>query len=128
MVGVETPSSLAVRFRDKPLTESGTAAAFRASGLPRAGVWVKFRPHPLHKERCCPRISPFFTCASLPQRLHRSPMTTLLHDLSVSKIGHLCSPKTLPRRRPADANGVVPGRARQNAPGSGMALAPHPAP
>src|SRR5215208_5745523 len=80
MVGVETPSSLAVRFMDKPLTESSTAAAFRASGLPRAGVWVKVRPHPLHKERCCPRISPFFTGASLPQRLHRSPMTTLLHD------------------------------------------------
>jgi len=28
---------------DKPLTESSTAAAFRASGLPRAGVLVKFR-------------------------------------------------------------------------------------
>ena len=78
--GVETPSRLAVRFIDRPLTSSSTTAAFRASGLPRAGVWVKVRPHPLHKERCCPRIRPFFTGASLPQRLHRSPMTTLLHD------------------------------------------------
>jgi hypothetical protein len=37
MVGVETPKSLAVRFIDRPLTYSSTAAAFRASGLPRGG-------------------------------------------------------------------------------------------
>ena len=71
--GVETPSRLAVRFIDRPLTSSSTAAAFRASGLPRAGVWVKVRPQPLHKERCWPRISPFLTCSSLPQRWHPSP-------------------------------------------------------
>src|SRR5215211_7595430 len=49
MVGVETPSNLAVRFIDRPLTYNSTAAAFRASGLPRGGVSVKFRPQPLHK-------------------------------------------------------------------------------
>src|SRR5215207_6634795 len=80
MVGVETPSSLAVRFIDKPLTYSSTAAAFRASGLPRAGVSVKLRPQALHKERCLPRISPFLTYLALPQRLQHSSMTTLLKD------------------------------------------------
>src|SRR5881397_1046804 len=49
MVGVETPSNLAVRFMDKPLTYSSTAATFRASGLPRGGVSVKFRPQALHR-------------------------------------------------------------------------------
>src|SRR3954447_16971954 len=78
MVGVETPSSLAVRFMDRPLTYSSTAAAFRASGLPRGGVSVKFRPQSLHKERCLPRISPFLTCFALPQRLQHSSMTILL--------------------------------------------------
>src|SRR3954465_8563569 len=80
MVGVETPSSLAVRFIERPLTDSSTAATFRASGLPRGGVSVKFRPQPLHRYRCLPRISPFLTCSSLLQRLQRSPMTNLLHD------------------------------------------------
>src|SRR3954466_6421969 len=77
MVGVETPRSWAVRFIDRPLTYSSTAATFRASGLPRVGVSVKFRPQPLHKERCLVRISPFLTCSSLPQRLHRSPTANL---------------------------------------------------
>src|SRR5829696_9394647 len=80
MVGVETPSNLAVRFIDRPLTESSTAAAFRASGLPRAGVSVTFKPQSLHKWRCLPRIRPFLTCSSPPHRLQRSPMTNLLHD------------------------------------------------
>src|SRR3954453_14094510 len=38
MVGVETPRSWAVRFIDRPLTYSSTAATFRASGLPRGGA------------------------------------------------------------------------------------------
>src|SRR3954452_17939327 len=80
MVGVETPRSLAVRFIDRPLTYSSTAATFRASGLPRVGVSVKFRPQPLHKERCLVRISPSLTCSSLPQRLHRSPTANLPGD------------------------------------------------
>jgi hypothetical protein len=40
---------LAVRFIDKPLTDSRTAVAFSASGLPRAGVSVKFKPQALHR-------------------------------------------------------------------------------
>src|SRR5215218_9417141 len=77
MVGVETPRSLAVRFIDRPLTYSSTAAAFRASGLPRAGVSVKAKPQLLHRERCLPRISPFFTGSSLPQRLQHKLIATL---------------------------------------------------
>src|ERR671911_3052646 len=80
MVGVETPSSLAVRFIDKPLTYNSTAAAFRARGLPRAGVSVKVKPQVLHKERCLPRISPFLTYLAPPQRLQRASMTTLPKD------------------------------------------------
>ena len=48
-MGVETPSNLAVRFTDKPLTWSRTAVAFIAGGLPRAGVSVKFRPQAFHR-------------------------------------------------------------------------------
>src|SRR5918993_299229 len=77
MVGVETPSSLAVWFIDKPLTYNSTAAAFRASGLPRAGVSVKVKPQALHKSRCLPRISPFLTYLALPQRLQHTSMATL---------------------------------------------------
>src|ERR671912_997331 len=80
MVGVETPSSLAVWFIDKPLTYNSTAAAFRASGLPRAGVSVKVKPQALHKSRCLPRISPFLTYLALPQRLQHTSMTTLPKD------------------------------------------------
>src|SRR3954465_6817721 len=98
MVGVETPRSWAVRFIDRPLTYSSTAATFRASGLPRGGVSVKFSPQPLHTERCLVRISPFLTCSSPPHRLQRSPMTNLLMILWVMKIGHLCDAETLIER------------------------------
>jgi hypothetical protein len=37
-----------VRFMDRPLTWSSTAAAFTASGLPRGGVSVKLKPQPSH--------------------------------------------------------------------------------
>src|SRR3954466_14957292 len=48
-LGVETPSSLAVRFIDRPLRYSSTASTLTRSGMPRGGVSVKFSPQALHK-------------------------------------------------------------------------------
>ena len=47
--GVDTPSSLAARFIDRPPTYSRTAVTFIASGMPRGGVSVKFGPHALQR-------------------------------------------------------------------------------
>src|SRR3954454_12773100 len=44
-LGVETPSSLAVRFIDSPLRYSSTAVTLTRSGIPRGGVSVKLSPH-----------------------------------------------------------------------------------
>src|SRR4051812_1162274 len=47
--GVDTPSSLAVRFIDSPLRYSSTASTLIRSGIPRGGVSVKFSPHALQR-------------------------------------------------------------------------------
>src|SRR3954454_21908427 len=110
MVGVETPRSWAVRFIDRPLTYSSTAATFRASGLPRVGVSVKFRPQPLHKERCLPRISPFLTCFALPQRLQHSSMTILLLSHGDGGIYAIPKPSFLELRPGVGADSAAPWR------------------
>src|SRR3954454_9998146 len=61
MVGVETPSSLAVRFIERPLTDSSTAATFRASGLPRGGVPAACRVG------ACQRLAAWGRASGLPR-------------------------------------------------------------
>src|SRR3954447_5707218 len=48
-LGVDTPSSLAVRFIDNPLRYSRTAVTFTRRGIPRGGVSVKFSPQALQR-------------------------------------------------------------------------------
>ena len=48
-MGVDTPSSLAVRFIDSPLRYSSTASTLTRSGMPRGGVSVKFSPQALQR-------------------------------------------------------------------------------
>jgi hypothetical protein len=48
-LGVETPSSLAVRFIDSPLRYRSTAVTLTRSGIPRGGVSVKLSPHALQR-------------------------------------------------------------------------------
>src|SRR5690349_18642026 len=48
-LGVDTPSSLAVRFIDSPLRYRSTAVTLTCSGMPRGGVSVKFSPQALQR-------------------------------------------------------------------------------
>ena len=48
-LGVDTPSSLAVRFIDSPLRYRSTASTLTRSGMPRGGVSVKFSPQALQR-------------------------------------------------------------------------------
>src|SRR3954454_3394233 len=48
-LGVETPSSLAVRFIDSPLRYRSTAMALARGGMPRGGVSVKLSPRALQR-------------------------------------------------------------------------------
>jgi hypothetical protein len=48
-LGIGTPSSLAVRFIDSPLTSSRIALTLTGDGIPRGGVAVKFGPQALQR-------------------------------------------------------------------------------
>src|SRR4051794_40642280 len=113
MVGVETPSSLAVRFIERPLTDSSTAATFRASGLPRGGVPAACRVGACQRLAAWGRVGEVQTAAFaqiallsahqpvLDVSVTPTPLTAQPHDQSpwqsssARKIGHLCRSQTL---------------------------------
>src|SRR3954471_12917468 len=113
MVGVETPSSLAVRFIERPLTDSSTAATFRASGLPRGGVPAACRVGACQRLDAWGRVGEVLTAALaqiallsahqpvLDVSVTPTPLTAQPHDQSpwqsssARKIGHLCRSQTL---------------------------------
>src|SRR3954464_10271444 len=116
MVGVETPSSLAVRFIERPLTDSSTAATFRASGLPRGGVPAACRVGACQRLAAWGRVGEVQTAAFaqiallsahqpvLDVSVTPTPLTAQPHDQSpwqsssARKIGHLCRSQTLIKR------------------------------
>src|SRR4051812_39897568 len=71
-LGVDTPSSLAVRFIDSPLRYGSTASTLTRSGMPRGGVPVKFSPQALRRYRSPPRMTPFLTSPPPPPPFPRS--------------------------------------------------------
>src|SRR5215217_2970049 len=91
-LGVDTPSSLAVRFIDSPLRYSSTAVTLTRSGIPRGGVSVKFSPQALQRYRCRPFMKPFLTCSSPPHRLHRSPIVPLRRSFHRRRIWAIYAP------------------------------------